>query len=444
LATWIDRRAVRLAGELAIVLALLALALATFGVARAKPDGDEAEWIGTAYYFDTLFVRRDISPDAWPDTYWTRTQPMVARYAIGAWLSARGYELGTFNPDHDHSKDWSANQRAGSAPTTAMLDEARRAMRGLAALTAVWLYLAVRLVAGPLGGSVASLLVIGSPYLNEHLIRAKGDTTLMFFWMAALAALVGGLRLRESHRRASLGLAALGGVLFGLAFGAKLTGALGILALAAWTVLAVLGSLRRCRAARAATFGAATFGAVALAAAALAFVASNPFLYPDPIGRTALLFRNRSEEMARQMREEPHRAVVTVQDRIFQTWDRSLFNEAWGPSHLGRPVEMVLAVLGFGWLAVRAGRRRLGAEALLVLSAVGAFGGIAWGLGYRLQHYFVPSAIVGDLLAGVGVGFACRLALAALRSRRPADDRRATAATVASGTPGARAALADG
>ena len=79
-----------------------------------------------------------------------------------------------------------------------------------------------------------------------------------------------------------------------------------------------------------------------------------------------------------------------------------------------------------------------------MLSAVAAFGGIAWGLGYRLQHYFVPSAIVGDLLAGVAVGFACQGALAALRARRAARDGRTTAASVGAGALGTRPVLADG
>src|SRR6266542_3698300 len=70
----------------ALGLSVLVVALATFGGARAKFDGDEAEWIGTAGFFRTLFVEHDLLPEAWPDNHWTRTQPMVARYVIGAWL----------------------------------------------------------------------------------------------------------------------------------------------------------------------------------------------------------------------------------------------------------------------------------------------------------------------------------------------------------------------
>jgi hypothetical protein len=147
------------------------------------------------------------------------------------------------------------------------------------------------------------------------------------------------------------------------------------------------------------------FGAVVLGMVAVAFVASNPFLYHDPVGRTWLMFQNRRDEMAVQMSTEPHRAVLSAQDRLYQTLDRSLYNEAWGPSHLGYPIEAGLGILGFGWLLSRAVRRRPGVDALLVLLSISIFGGIAWGLGYRQQHYFIPGSIMGLVLAGLGVGF---------------------------------------
>src|SRR6266540_841107 len=183
----------------ALVLSVLVVALATFGGARAKFDGDEAEWIGTAGFFRTLFVEHDLSPEAWPDNHWTRTQPMVARYVIGAWLWARGYDLTSLDPTYDFDQTIGANRRAGHGPSDALLDEARLPMRFLGALAVASLYPTVRLMAGPVGGLVAGLLAVGSPYLQEHLIRAKGDPSLMVFLLAGLLAAVASLKRLEGR-----------------------------------------------------------------------------------------------------------------------------------------------------------------------------------------------------------------------------------------------------
>src|SRR6266540_1617568 len=81
------------AGEVALVLAVFAAAALLFFTAKAKIDSDEGNWIGTTRYFETFFVERDFSREAWADGYWTRTQPMIFRYVIGGWLWLRGHNL---------------------------------------------------------------------------------------------------------------------------------------------------------------------------------------------------------------------------------------------------------------------------------------------------------------------------------------------------------------
>ena len=209
----------RIVVELLLVLAVIGAALPVFATSKAKPDGDEAEWIGTSRFFLTLFVERDLSDTAWSDSYWTRTQPMMARYVIGSWLWWHGHDLALLNPKHDHNKNWATNQRAGTAPSDEILIEARRSMRTLAAGIAAALYLSVRVLvgrmAGVIGGMAAAALLLGSPYLTEHLARAKGDTTLMFFWIAALAVIMAGTRALAVSKRVNWWLAALGGTLAG-------------------------------------------------------------------------------------------------------------------------------------------------------------------------------------------------------------------------------------
>ena len=70
----------RMAAELLLVAAVAVVAGTVFARAPAKQAGDEANWLGTARYFLVLFVQHDVSAEAWPDSYWTRTQPMVPRH----------------------------------------------------------------------------------------------------------------------------------------------------------------------------------------------------------------------------------------------------------------------------------------------------------------------------------------------------------------------------
>ncbi|MCC6175236.1 MAG: glycosyltransferase family 39 protein [Chloroflexi bacterium] len=390
-------RRYRLAAEGLLVFAVLAVSLEVFFSARAKLDSDEAEWIGTTRYFQTLFVEHDVSPASWPDEYWTRTQPMVVRYAIGGWLWLCGYDLYALDPTYDHTASLAANRRAGLGPSDALLADARVPMRLLAALAVTMLYLVVRILAGPIGGLVAATLAVGSPYLQEHLIRAKAESTLMFLLFAGLVAAVVGIR-RSGQAAPRMGWSVGAGVLLGLAFGAKLTAVLILVAVALWGIWSALADWRH----------GWRWPAGALAAALLVFLASNPFLYPDPVGRTWLLFANRQEEMARQQMNVPSRAVYTFGRRVALVWDRSTLNDALGPSRLDTPVEAILAVVGAVWLAARALRRRPSADGFVLLWAVCLWCGVTAGLGFLLQHYFVPTAMTAQLLAGLAAGWSAR------------------------------------
>ena len=437
-------RSWRLLGEVTLVVCVLAVALSTFARARAKFDSDEADWIGTSRYFQTLFVERDFSAEAWPDHYWTRTQPMVSRYLIGAWLWTRGYDLTTLDPTYDPSASLATNRRAGRGPSDDLIREARVPMRILAGLTVAVLYIVVRVVAGPIGGLVAALLAIGSPYLNEHLVRAMGEAPLMFLVLGALLLALISLR-GATKGRLSRGWTLSAGVLLGLALGAKLTAVLVMLAVALWGAWAWLAARTKADDRRLTTDDrarmlptslvargrsvlptGATWALTVLGTAILTFVASNPYLYRDPVGRTALLFQNRWQEMEEQARAVPQRAVPELQDRVAQVWERSLFHETWGGSYLGWPLEAVLAIIGACWLVARAARREPGPEALLLLCTVCMFAGVSWGLGFRLQHYFVPTAVMTTLVAGVGAGWTAdalwrtaRQRSAVLRHRAP-------------------------
>ena len=164
-----------------------------------------------------------------------------------------------------------------------------------------------------------------------------------------------------------------------------------------------------------------SLGVVAIAL--LTFVATNPFLYHDPVGRSWLLFQNRQAEMTAQAELDPSRAVTSLPDRARLVWKYSLVEDTWAHTRLRWPLEAALAVVGFAWLLARGpSGSRPGAEAFLLLWVVGFFGGVTVGLGYVLDHYFVPTATMGILIGAWRSGGA-RTGLAPSR-RTPADRRR--------------------
>ena len=101
-----------------MVVGVFLAAVLDFAMAEAKIDSDEGNWIGTTRFFETYFIERDFSPEAWADDYWTRTQPMVFRYVIGSRLWLRGHDSQLQNPNYDSSKTAAANRRLGLAPRT--------------------------------------------------------------------------------------------------------------------------------------------------------------------------------------------------------------------------------------------------------------------------------------------------------------------------------------
>jgi hypothetical protein len=424
----------RLAGEVILAVAVFVAASSVFFSAKAKIDSDEGNWIGTTRYFETFFVERDFSQEAWADGYWTRTQPMIFRYVIGSWLWLRGHNLDVQNPNYDYSKTAQANRRLGLAPADNVLDDARLPARLMAALAVTALYLVVRVLAGPVGGLAAAISAMGSPYLEENLIRAKAESTLMFFLLTALLlAILSVWRPRSPWSAARWGIAT--GIFLGLAFGTKLTVVLALIAVTIWGVGTCLLAWRRKELAASKPW---VWPLAVLLTVAVVFIGSNPFTWPNPVGRSWLLFENRRDEMAQQQIDVPSRAVHGLDRRISLVWERSVWNDAFSPSRLSLPLEAVLTLVGAVWLAVRAvtlkdvGRRR--AEIMVLLWLALLWAGVSAGLGFLLQHYFVPTAVIATLLSGLAVGWAAQTAWSVVRSmltrgsqgtRQPASALRA-------------------
>jgi hypothetical protein len=176
-----------------------------------------------------------------------------------------------------------------------------------------------------------------------------------------------------------------------------------------------------------------------LVTAGIVFVVTNPFLWPNPVARTWLLFENRAFEMSEQQQHVPSRAVYGLDRRAALVWERSVWNDAFAPSRLNQPIEAVLTVVGAVWLAFRAlTRPRIGwpgIDALIFLWLAITWAGVTAGIGFLLQHYFVPTATIAVLLTGLVVGWSGQLVwdtaarLARITARPYQASRRPSSAT---------------
>jgi 4-amino-4-deoxy-L-arabinose transferase-like glycosyltransferase len=355
---------------------------------------------------------------------------MLTNYIVGAWLSARGYDVRSL------AVRWYEVVLLPSGPDTTpprlvmdalLLARAREPMVLFGTGVIILVYLLGRALGGVVAGLLAALLALGSPLSREYFVVARPEAPLMFFTFLGL--LLGVRGARQDHAgglpiRWSVGL----GVVLGLALASKLTAAFALAAVAGWGVL-----MAACACGRPSPSSLGGFvqrawqvwrgWGLALAVAAGVFVLSNPHLYQGPLLHTAHLFQYRTAELARQRIQFPQRMVDSPPDRAGRVLRESLIRQtATGSRRV--PLEAVLAVIGFSGLMVRFGQQwwregRPPPEGLLLLSALAHFAGTAAGLQIAWVRYFLPTQLLGALFSGLGMAVVVERAWAlAARWRR--------------------------
>jgi hypothetical protein len=162
-------------------------------------------------------------------------------------------------------------------------------------------------------------------------------------------------------------------------------------------------------------------GIVISVAALLTFIASYPYLWPDPIAHTRHLFAFRVEEMAAQSSDWPVMAVpnrVEALRRVNLNFTErynlsaSLISLVGGPTApLVRQVEFVIPVLGIvlmAGLAARDGPYSPRALALAVLA--GQVLVTVFAMRSEFDRYHVPMALLGAIAAAVALSWLARSA----------------------------------
>ena len=448
--------------DLLIVLVLVAVGLVqNLAHVDSTPfHRDEARWTHRARYVRHL---QDPLGDYWRDRGLMRGQAPLGSYLMGVGLLAQGRDLDTNGLwSLNHSAAW--NRREGRMPTAADLTAARRTDAVVGALTVVALYLLTRRFGNRVAGAAAALLVIPHP-LHIYLSSLAGSDALL-----ALLVLLAALAAWRLAERPTWPRALLLGVLLGLGGATKLSPLLVTLPLAALGgALVGWGWLRQPFAWRQGRSGATPPEVAARRAdrglgwrllalpliAIVVFVATYPYLWPDPITRTGHIFAFRAGEMENQgdiwnnvaveTRAEALQRVGLTLTRYFSTTGRALAElpAGWQPDdRLAtrlRELELALAVPGLLILVAIVWSRGPRSPHALAAIVLGAQVGITIvGMRADFARYHLPILLAAALCTGLVAGRGWDALRAAPRLRPLLTNRpwRRLRAGVRSETPG--------
>jgi hypothetical protein len=315
---------------------------------------DESHWIGTSYMFEAYF-KGEFWSDAWRESHTTLTNPPVPRYAIGLSRLIGGYDVPDLNRRWDYDHDVNYNLRRGAMPSDGLLWWSRLPMAVLAVFSLAMGFFFIKKTGGRFAAYVWVLFGATSPYLLLQLRRAMAESSILFFVMlAALACYLALQALRRPDRKAPwfawlcLGFS---GFCIGVAGESKINGLSVLLGMLACVLGFVLwkqtdAPVRKAR--RILGLSALVSGVTVLA-----FLGSNPYLWPDPVGRTLKVAQNRVDEMRLQTVWFPMSAINSLKQRltliprrIFQDYAVLHFERAW-------VLNIALTALGAGLALVK-------------------------------------------------------------------------------------------
>lgn len=443
--TWLIR------GLKSLYLALL-MALTFAGVWQSQFAEDESQWIYTSRYL-TLFTKGYVGSPEW-DSYWTHTQPPLARYVMGTSLKLGGYDLLKLNGPWDFSLEPTDNEAAGNKPTPEMLIWARVPMGIVSALSILLIYGIGSQVGGIAAGLGAATWMALNMRIRDLSTRAEADGLLIFFVLAGLLltlllisrqSTTPGFRLRDI-----LLFAGALGVAFGLGMADKLTAVVGLIALPAAMLAVLLYRRIRERADVLRRIGeVAVATVIAGIIAPVLFFLLNPALYPSPISNSLNLFHYRDAEMQQQMLAYPTGALSEGLPRIWAGVQRPLFTYSVGTSLTvnlagqsartfgeSLPLDAILVALGLGvtiWSVVQSIRKkpvndhesrpaseranRVEASIVALVWTALFFAAIVATMGLDWDRYTLPLMVFAALWAGVAIGWLVGIVSRAITQR---------------------------
>ena len=261
---------------------------------------DESLWIAGSGMFES-YLRLEFNSKIWDISYTTVTQPPITRYIAGLGRYIGGYRRPDLNRPWDDMRGFAFNVRAGAMPSAGLLWWSRLPFVILTMLSIGLGFLLLRKSTGVIAAYVWLGLFVISPYYLLTLRRAMGESPLVFFTMLTLylttQALDSAKEINITKERNITFLLVLAGITSGLAWATKLNG---IVTLGTNLVVAgLIGSMLNDGLNKKIIHG-IRYGLITSAACVFTFLAVYPFLWPAPLERTLMMFRNRTQEMSQQ------------------------------------------------------------------------------------------------------------------------------------------------
>jgi hypothetical protein len=444
----------------AVLIALMGLMFSGVFLSRYAPD--ESQWIYTARYLE-LFEKRDFHSPEW-HSYWTSTQPPLARYVMGTSLTLAGYDFMKLNGAWDFSRTFDENVAHGNMPAPGILFWARLPMGLIAAGAVLLLYFIGKSIGGQIAGVGAAAWLAINPHSRELMTRAEADGMLVFLMLLGLLVATNAVSENRPTRAPSMissryvAYALLLGLVVGLATATKLTGVLGLAAF--FAVLLADATVRRFndpnpdRVVSLRNFGRRLLAATAstigpLVVAFFAFVGLNPALYDHPVTSSVDLFTFRQAEMSIQIAAFPTEALPEGLPRFQNAVIRTLFTYSVSAElfhalvgdragHLREilPFDMLLVLAGLasaltalfsGWNSYRRAQvvseerhdaQGIGPAGVALVFTATYFVGISTGLALDWDRYTLPLWVFAALWAGVGIDWVWRWSAALISARR--------------------------
>lgn len=365
------------------IVACALLAVFCTRIDRVSFWPDESQWIATSYFFEG-FLDRLGAPFLWDESYWTLTQPPVARYVIGVGRLAGGYGIRDLNEPWEFKSDNATNVAKGAMPEPGLLWWSRLPMALLTVLSIVILFCLVTRAAGRAAGYTLVLLLAGNPYVYRTLCRAMSEAPLLAcvamamlasdwalgYWQRAATASHPSIKALRPAAACFL----LMGSICGLGAAAKLNGFATVAAGLGLCVLAAVTHAGNVAKPARATFIIAVSGLL-LFGTALVFVTANPYLYPDPLGHTLTMFTFRLTEMQKHLVLYPRFVIHglgarfdVIPQRVLQDYAAFSVRGAWSINLLLCAIGVyVLVRAAWSWLR---GNDNGGTSMVLVAVAV--------------------------------------------------------------------------
>jgi 4-amino-4-deoxy-L-arabinose transferase-like glycosyltransferase len=214
-----------------VLLLALLVGIVSFVVTRQRsrqvpPQGDEPGWITSGYYHTELVLQGDWRLQRWSNPElqsWGSKNMQLGKWLLGVPLEV--YELRTgrrFYGFYDFNRSLAENVQAGNIPPEDILAVARGVSCVFAAFTCVGIFLMGWYAQDEWTGLLAAALTLAVPPYAKWSATALTDGFYVCFLV--WGALAGWLFLRAATGRSAWKLAALCGLLAGLACSVKITG----------------------------------------------------------------------------------------------------------------------------------------------------------------------------------------------------------------------------